>query len=169
MPKKIKSAEFTAEEKRHAILGVVVMAVSLGLCGSLGVLLSELAKDDSGGGAFAIVTFVFYVLYVVLTLTHCVQGVKYWSKKENYGVLCTSALTGFGALSALINIQLALAMLFSTLKMDDAAKNVIGDNSFPEFIAAQHSAWVLMIVGTAAAMLAGTAAIVKLVKNIGKR
>ena len=155
MPKQIKKKELPKGERTNSLLGIFTMIAAFALGGTLMALISVLEKGGTAGTALGIAVFGCLVLFLAIALWHCIQGIVTYEKHEHYGVLLTSVLSGVSVLGCLLNIQMALSLLFTSLGMEDAAKNVIGGRSFAEFISGQRMAWIIMIVGVATGVFTG--------------
>lgn len=166
MPKQIKTKELPAGEKTNCKLGIAVMLAAFAFGGTLMALVSVLEKGGTAGTALGIAVAVFLVTFFAFSLWHCIQGFITYEKQENYGVLMTAVLTAFSAFSCILNVQLALTMLLSSLGMDDAAKDVIGGRSFNEFMATQRTPWIMMIAGVTSAVVAGLIALRKFAQTM---
>lgn len=163
MPKQVKAPAFAAGEKKNRILALIAMISAFALGGALSVLIATLDTASAEKGSLpGLLSFIAYALFFVLTTVHCIHGVAVFGKNEHYGVLFPSLINGVSAFTALINIQFALTLLFSSIGEQELAGRVIGNRSFDTFMADQRTSWMLMIFGIAITMLTGFAAVISL-------
>ena len=163
MPKKIKEKLLEKSEKTNCVLAIIEMLIASGFAGVLVWLGKEL--DENIAKWKCLIVFGVYMLFFIFTAVHCVQGISVFKKHENYGILFRSIISGAAAVTALANLQFAITLLLSSLKLDNAAQRVIGSRTFDDFIAAQRGPWVLLLIGITAAILIGFAGIAALADN----
>lgn len=166
MPKQIKTRELPAGERTNCRLGIAVLFAAFAFGGTLIGLVSVLENGGTAGTLMGVAASCLLVVFLALSLWHCIQGFITYEKQENYGVLMTAVLTAFSAFSCVLNIQLALTLFFSAVGMEDTAKSVLGGRSFEEFIVTQRTPWLMMIAGVTSAVIAGLIAIRKLGQTI---
>lgn len=163
MPKQVKAPAFAPGEKKNRILALIAMISAFALGGALSVLIATLDTASSEKGSLpGLFSFITYTLFLALTAAHCIHGVVVFGRHEHYGVLFSSILNGVSAFTALINIQFALSLLFSSIGEEGLASKVIGQRSFDQFMADQRAAWALLIFGIALTMLTGLSAVINL-------
>jgi hypothetical protein len=167
MPKKIIKNKISGCEKASRILAVIAMLATFAFGTALVFLIKNLSGNDVSR-LLGCLTFAGYVLFFGLTAAHCIQGIYVFHKQEHYSILFQAILTGFAAFSALVNVQFALAMLFSAVGKDSLAEKVIGDTSFDDFMSTQHSSWTLLTFGIGVVICVGIAGAVKLIRNASK-
>ena len=168
MPKQIKNKVLPEREMKNCKLGIAVMSAAFVLGGVLMALISVLGKGGTPGTVLSVAVALVLAVYLVLCLWHCLQGFVTYEKQENYGVLLTSVLTAFAAFTCVLNVQLALTMLFSSLGMESTAKDIIGGRSFEEFVAMQRTPWLMIIAGVSSGVIAGLIAMRKIGKTMGQ-
>ena len=169
MPKQIKSNKLSPHEVTNARLSIAALTAAFAFGGTFMALLSILGKETDKGAAIAVAVSCCFALYLVMLFVHCIHGIVTFEKQEKYGVLMSAVLTGFSAFTAILNVQFMTALFLTAIGQDDTAKSVIGGRGFDEFMAGQRTSWILMILGVAAAIVAGLTGIVKLGRNVGKR
>lgn len=165
MPKQIKTKALPEGERTNCRLGIAAMVAAFAFGGTLMALISVLEKGGTAGDALGIAVFGCLVLFLAVSMWHCIQGIVTYEKHEHYGVLMTSVLTGVSVLGCLLNVQMSLSLLLTSLGMEDAAKSVIGGRSFAEFMAGQRTAWIIMIIGVSTGVFAGLIGMSKLGKK----
>lgn len=167
MPKQIKSPGFAPGEKTNSVLAICAMFSAFALGSALVSLLRSIDENGSTlSGLLGLICFAAYALFFALTAAHCIHGIMMYGRHENYGMLFCSMLSGVSAFTALINIQFALSMLFSSIGESELASSVIGDRSFDQFMADQRSSWMLMTLGVGLALLGG---IIAVIRSMGKK
>lgn len=169
MPKQIKTKSLSDRELKNSKLGIAVMVAAFAFGGTILGLTSVLENGGSAGTALGIAVACCLVLFLALSLWHCIQGFVTYEKQEHYGVLMTSVLTAFSAFSCILNVQMALSLFFASIGAEDVSKSVIGGRSFDDFMATQRTAWIIMIFGVAAGVTAGLIAMTKLGKASARR
>ncbi|MCD7740601.1 MAG: hypothetical protein LUI06_00080 [Ruminococcus sp.] len=169
MPKQIKITKITKGERANRILALLAMIAAFIYGGSFILLLNELSSDDDVPAYIGIAAFAAYVVLFGLCVTHCIQGVWVYKRQEHYGVLFQAIIMGASAFAMLINLQLELAILFTSLGLDSLTEKVVGDSTYEDFISNQNSAWILLILAIAAIITIGIAAIVRLCSKANRR
>ncbi len=163
MPKQIKAKKLPKAEKANAILAILFMTASIAFGGVLIGLLSKFMDEESLW--MGCVIFGCYAVYLLLALSHCIQGICVFNKQENYGLLFQSVVSGAAAFTAILNLQFMLVLLMESLGKESAAEKLIGSRTMDEFVTSQSTSWTLLICGMAAALILGIFAIVKLSKK----
>lgn len=163
MPKKIKNNALQKYEKANCILSVVLMAASLGFSISLITLLSDVMNEESKYGCYVIAGC--YLLFTLLALAHCIQGVVTYKNTESYSAIFRSIGSGAAFFAGLVNAQFMAVMTLSAMGKTSAAEKAIGSRTIDEFVQSQRSSWVLLICAIALTILIGAAAAVRLIKG----
>ena len=120
MPKKIKNNALQKYEKANCILSVVLMAASLGLSISLITLLSDVMNEESKYGCYVIAGC--YLLFTLLALAHCIQGVVTYKNTESYSAIFRSIGSGAAFFAGLVNAQFMTVMTLSAMGKTSVAE-----------------------------------------------
>ena len=120
---------------------------------------------DSGKPAPTTVLFCAYCIYIAGTVTAAVMGIRAYTKEDAGAALFQGLLLLFSAITAIVNLRLAIVMLLESFGKSEMSKKIMGDQTARDFIASQRTGWILLAAGMAVCLGVGVMATVKLAKS----
>lgn len=173
MPIQIKKPQFKPCDRTYRRSAAVTMAVTVVFAAALIFLMriivgaANMDAEDfplkvklSAAGLFAV-----YILYFVSCVTSLALGVRAYRREDNVRVLAQSAFFLAASVFCLMNLQLALAVVFSAFDLDEAARKVTGAQTYGDFVQGQFASWVCLIAGMVGTLVTGILAVVTLKNN----
>ncbi|WP_124100786.1 hypothetical protein [Ruminococcus sp. Marseille-P6503] len=163
MPKQIKKDVLQKGDKKSRVAAVVSMICAFAFAAAVIALMPSLVKDESPVKA-SVITAGFAV-FTASCIVHAALAFLCYKREGNFTVLFQGVVSLLSALLCLINFRFMAVLLLSGLKMDSAARKLVGDQTMTEFVGSQTSGWVCMVVSAAAMIILGILGIIRLAKR----